>query len=254
MSNRTGAYQPKTRLFVDTPALRPGMGVVLNAKQTHYLKAVLRMEAGARLLLFNGRDGEWQARVERLAKKDGLVQVEQQSQAQERVPDLWLCFAPIKRDRVDYLVEKATELGVAHLRPVITQRTIAERVNIARLRAHAVEAAEQCGRTHVPDIAEPLRLDQLLGDWPAARRLMFCDEMRQGPAASQALAQADSQPAAKPLAIRTGPEGGFALGERQARAAHQAAVPVHLGPRILRADTAALAAIALWQAVLGDWA
>lgn len=253
MSNRSGTYQPKTRLYVDAGRLGPGASVALDAKQSHYLKAVLRLAEGDRLLIFNGRDGEWQARIDRLGKKDASLMLESQAAAQETVPDLWLCFAPIKRDRIDYLVEKATELGVARLQPVITQRTIVERVNLDRLRAHAIEAAEQCGRTHVPDLAEPLRLDQLLGAWPPERRLMFCDEMREGDHAFDSLRQADSRPAAKPWAILTGPEGGFALAERQAVKVHHAAVMVHLGPRILRADTAALAAIALWQAALGDW-
>lgn len=253
MSNRSGTYQPKTRLYVDAGRLGPGAAVTLDAKQSHYLKAVLRLGEGDRLLIFNGHDGEWQARIERLGKKEAGLMLEGQTAPQEQVPDLWLCFAPIKRDRIDYLVEKATELGIARLQPVITQRTIVERVNLERLRAHAIEAAEQCGRTHVPTLAEPRRLDQLLGDWPPQRRLMFCDEMRDGQMALASLRAADTQPAAKPWAILTGPEGGFALAERQALKVHQATIQVHLGPRILRADTAALAAIALWQAALGDW-
>jgi len=240
-------------LHVAAPTLAPGATIALDAKQSHYLKAVLRLSEGDRILVFNGRDGEWRARIARLAKKNASLALEAPVAPQERLPDLWLCFAPIKRDRIDYLVEKATELGVARLQPVITQRTVVERVNMSRLGAHAIEAAEQCGRTHVPTLAPPLRLDQLLGDWPAPRRLMFCDEMREGADAMAALRAVDTKPAAKPWGILTGPEGGFAAAERQAIIAHQATAMVHLGPRVLRADTAALVAIALWQAVLGDW-
>ncbi|MFZ5608146.1 MAG: 16S rRNA (uracil(1498)-N(3))-methyltransferase [Pseudomonadota bacterium] len=243
------SYAPRVRLFIDGPRLGEGATLKLASHQVHYLRTVLRLGEGAHVALFNGQDGEWRARIARLGKKDGMVECSSKTAEQESVPDLWLVFAPIKRGRIDWLVEKATELGVARLIPVITRRTVVARLNHERLRAHAIEAAEQCGRTHVPPIEAPKPLPEVLAEWPAGRRLMFCDELKGGGGAGAAMrAQGGAS-----WGILTGPEGGFEAGERAMLAAHPASLAVSLGPRILRADTAAVAALTLWQATLGDW-
>ena len=196
--------------------------------------------------LFNGRDGEWAARVASVAKKAVTLIAEHQSAPQEQVPDLWLCAAPLKKGRIDWLVEKACELGVARLQLVTTQRTVVDKPNLERLGAHMVEAAEQSGRTAVPDLPAPLTLERLLKSWPAMRALIFADETG-GEAMANALGRCPA-----PAAILIGPEGGFTEQERDAILAHPAAVPISLGQRILRADTAALAAVAVWQAINGQ--
>jgi 16S rRNA (uracil1498-N3)-methyltransferase len=218
-------------------------------KQSHYLLNVMRARAGDHMSLFNGRDGEWSARVAELTKRSCALECERRIAEQSEVPDLWLCFAPIKKTPADYVVQKATELGVRALQPVVTRRTIVSRVNLERMRANAVEAAEQSGRMSIPDIREPLSLDKLCATWPKDRRLIFCDESGGAPPIAQAL-RSDK---GRPFAILTGPEGGFDPAERDALRAHTFVVPVALGPRILRADTAALAALAIWQSVSGDW-
>ncbi len=236
------------RLFVEG-ALREGAAVELSDDQSHYLLRVMRGRVGDALRLFNGRDGEWLATIAEAGKKRARVACERQTAPQIEVPDIWLVFAPIKRTPADYVTQKATELGVRVLQPVMTRRTIVTRVNVERMRANAVEAAEQSGRVSVPEIREPIALDKLLAAWPRERRLVFCDEgVDSGPIAD-ALAQA----APAPFAILAGPEGGFDPSERALLRAQSFVTPVTLGKRILRADTAALAALAIWQSVKGDW-
>lgn len=237
----TPAWPPHSlpRLFVDQ-ALAEGTSITVDGA---YLGAVLRLGPGDRVKLFDDRSGEWLAGIVAAGKKRVTLNVGERLREREAVPDLWLLFAPIKRGRIDWLVEKATELGVARLVPVLTRRTIVDRLNLDRLRAHAVEAAEQCERTALPELAEPRKLGALLGSWPADRMLHFADERGGEP----------FRPAPGPAAILIGPEGGFTDEERDAIRALAQARPVSLGPRILRADTAALAAVSLWMAAAGDW-
>ncbi|HWH17242.1 MAG TPA: 16S rRNA (uracil(1498)-N(3))-methyltransferase [Allosphingosinicella sp.] len=242
----TPAWPPSSlpRLFVDQP-LGGGMELALEGPAANYLGTALRLGPGAQVKLFDDRTGEWLAEVTDAGKRRVSLRVMQHLRPREPVPDLWLLFAPLKRGRIDWLAEKATELGVARLVPVLTQRTIVDRVNVERLKAHAVEAAEQCERTAVPQLDEPRKLHALLGSWPADRALIFADE--QG---GEAMAEAVK---VGPAAILIGPEGGFTNEERAAIRAVPQALPVSLGPRILRADTAALAAVSLWMAAAGDW-
>lgn len=232
------------RLFVDQP-LGPEATPVIDGAAAHYLLGVMRMKAGDPVLLLDNRTGEWLAVVADAAKRSLTLRIERQTRALERVPDLWLCFAPVKKARLDWIIEKATELGVARLQPVITDRTIVERVKRERLEAQIIEACEQCGRTALPALAEPVKLPQLLSDWPAERALLFADEAGGVPLASLA--------APAPAAILTGPEGGFTDRERAMLTAHAAVRRIALGPRILRAETAAIAAVSLWMAQHGDW-
>jgi len=230
--------------------LAEGTTVGLSAQQSHYVRNVMRMAAGDGVLLFNSRDGEWRARIDGLGKGWCSLTVEEQARAQTGSPDLWLVFAPIKRARIDFVAEKATELGVSALIPVFTARTAMTRVNADRLHANAVEAAEQCGRMDVPVVWDARKLDALLDDWPAERRLLLCDESGDGRPLPDVLA---GLPADGPWAVMTGPEGGFAPDEVDALRKLPFVTAASLGPRILRADTAAVAALALWQAHLGDW-
>lgn len=241
------SYQSKTRLYLPVPGFHKGALVPLDERGVHYLRNVLRMEAGAYVTVFNGQDGSWTACIKEIGKKKGVLELEEQADVQENVPDLWLLFAPVKRDRIDYLVEKATELGVAAMRPVLTKRTQVERIKMDRLRAHSIEALEQCGRNDVPIIEEPVKLETLLQNWNPERHILYCDEMLAGEGG-----EAADLPAG-PWAILIGPEGGFDAQERAVLHAHPATHPISLGPRILRADTAALAAITYWQTKLGDW-
>jgi 16S rRNA (uracil1498-N3)-methyltransferase len=240
----TPAWPPRSlpRLFV-RQLLSEGAGVELDAGQANYLGNVMRLGVGAELLVFDGRSGEWLARISDAAKKSMTLSVECRTREPESVPDVWLGFAPVKRTQTDWLVEKATELGVARLIPVMTQRTVAERVKLERLEAIAIEAAEQCGRTVGPEIAEPVTLKQLLN--ASARTLYFADEGGGEPVAAAV------KPG--PALILTGPEGGFTDEERALIRAAENAVPISLGPRILRAETAALAALAAYMALVGDW-
>jgi 16S rRNA (uracil1498-N3)-methyltransferase len=239
----------KLRLFVDAP-LHQGAHVVLEAAQAHYLLHVMRTRAGDRVRLFNGRDGEWRAQIVQAGRRNLILVCDLQIEPQTGVPDLWLIFSPIKKTPADYVAQKATELGVRLLQPVLTRRTVARRVNLERLQANAIEAAEQSGRLSIPEI-RPLRdLDAVLQDWPRERRLLFCDEGGGAPIAD-ALLEARGQGAA--WGVLTGPEGGFAPEERAYIRNFPFVLPVTLGPRIVRADTAALAALAVWQAVCGDW-
>jgi 16S rRNA (uracil1498-N3)-methyltransferase len=239
----TPAWPPKSlpRLFVRQP-LSEEATVGLDAAQANYLGNVLRMSASAELLLFDGTSGEWLAQIAEVGKKRMTLVVERKTREPETIPDMWLAFAPVKRAQTDWLVEKATELGVARLLPVMTQRTVAERVKLERLESIAIEAAEQCGRTRLPEIAEPVRLKQLLD---SGRTLYFADEAG-GEAAADAFKPG-------PALILTGPEGGFTDDERALVRTAPDSVPISLGPRILRAETAALAALATYMAVAGDW-
>lgn len=243
----TPAWPPKSlpRLFVRA-ALGEGVTVALDAKQANYLGNVLRMGVGAELLLFDGASGEWLGRVAESSKKRMTLTVERRTREAEAIPDVWLAFAPVKRAQTDWLVEKATELGAARLVPVMTERTVAERVRLDRLEAIAIEAAEQCGRTRLPEIAEPVTLQRLLAGRDATRTLHFADEARDGQPVADAFRSG-------PALILTGPEGGFTDNERAAVRAADNVVPISLGPRILRAETAALAALAAFMTVAGDW-
>ena len=238
----------KVRLHVEDP-LGPNAHVTPAPEQSHYLLHVMRAKAGERVSLFNGRDGEWRAQIAEVTKRNCTLICETQTAPQTASPDLWLVFAPVKKTPADYLAQKATELGAAVLQPVFTRRTIVTRVNLERLRANAIEAAEQSGRTDVPEAREPLPLEKLLANWPAERKLLFCDEAGDAPTIAEALNSSRNEP----WAILTGPEGGFDPKERETIRAVPSVVPVTLGQRILRADTAALAALAVWQSLAGDW-
>ena len=235
----------KVRLYLDQP-LGEAQGLALAPEQAHYLFAVMRLGPGDVISVFNGRDGEWQARVETATKRGGTLIAEARTKPQQDPPDLWLIFAPIKKARTDFIVEKATELGAARILPVETQHTNSDRIRQDRLQAHAIEAAEQCGGTFVPTVDALRSLPNLLANWPDGRRLIFCDETRTGEGA-------DWSGLAGPAAILIGPEGGFSEGERATLSALPHAVVRSLGPRILRADTAAAAAITLWQSTNGEW-
>ncbi len=242
----TPAWPPAStpRLYVDLLLERDATPEVEGAA-AHYLLHVMRMKAGDPLLLFDNRSGEWLGKIADAGKRSLAVRIERQVRVREAVPDLWLCFAPVKKARLDWIIEKATELGIARLQPVITERTIVERVKQERLEAQIIEACEQCGRTALPDLAEPVKLPQLLRCWPADRALLFADEEGGAP-----LASID---APAPAAVLTGPEGGFTARERDMLLAHAAVHRIALGPRILRAETAAIAAIGVWMAQHGDW-
>lgn len=238
----------RLRLFVEA-ALAEGARLTPDEGQAHYLLHVMRAKAGDRLSLFNGKDGEWLAHVADKTKRSCVLVCERRVVPQQDVPDLWLAFAPIKKTPADYVIQKATELGVRVLQPVFTRRTIAARINLDRVCANAIEAAEQSGRLSVPAVREPLSLETLVGQWPKDRRLVFCDEAGDAPPIAAALAAETDGP----FAVLTGPEGGFDAEERALLRAQSFVQPVSLGPRILRADTAALAALAVWQSIKGDW-
>jgi 16S rRNA (uracil1498-N3)-methyltransferase len=243
---------PRARLFVGD-ALGGGGSVGLKPAQAHYLQHVLRLKAGDPVALFNGTDGEWAGTIAGFGKGWASVDVSRLRRVQVAEPDLWLLFAPIKHARIDYLAQKATELGVSLLQPVITAHTSVSRVNIGRLSANAVEAAQQTGRLTIPEVRPAAALHEILAAWPQTRRLMFCDESGSGPPVAEALS-AESDNGRPPWAVLIGPEGGFATSELDALAKLPFVMPVSLGPRLLRADTAAVAALACWQAALGDWA
>jgi 16S rRNA (uracil1498-N3)-methyltransferase len=246
----TPAWPPHSlpRLFVDQP-LALGTTLVLDGAPANYLGNVLRLAPGAEVKLFDDRTGEWLAAIADAGKKRITLTVTRHLRPREPVPDLWLVFAPVKKNRIDMLVEKATELGADRLLPVITQRTIVDRLNLERLRAHTVEAAEQCERTALPVLDEPVKLAALLRGWPAERTLFFADENGGEPFAVAARAAAPA-----PAAILIGPEGGFTPDESALIHAHPQARAISLGPRILRAETAAIAALSVWMAAAGDWA
>ena len=235
----------KVRLFV-SGGVGEGQTIPLDRDQAHYLFGVMRMGVGDRLFVFDQESGEWLAEVIEAGKRAGSLRCLEQTRPRLMPPDLWLLFAPIKKERTDFIVEKATEMGAAVIQPVRTAFTQSDRVKVERLRAHAVEAAEQCGGTYVPEVRDLARLDDILADWPEGRRLMFCDEALAGEGAGL-----PTEPG--PWAILIGPEGGFSEEERARLAGLPFAHAVSLGPRILRADTAAVAALTVWQQALGDW-
>lgn len=244
----TPAWPPDSspRLFVDQP-LAPGAQVRLDGAQAHYLLSVMRVKDGDGIRLFDDVTGEWLARASNVRKRDLTLDVAEHLRPREAVPDLWLCVAPTKKGRIDWTIEKACELGVDRIVPVLTRRTVVDRLNLDRLRAHAIEAAEQCGRTALPQLAEPVKLAAFLRDWPVERTLFFADETGGVPAVEAMRARPG------PAAILIGPEGGFDPEEREQVRALPHAVGIALGPRILRAETAAAAATALWMAAAGDW-
>ena len=244
----TPAWPPKSapRLFVPGP-LGDGAGVAIDGQQAHYLNKVMRLGAGDAVIVCDDQTGEWLAVVEGVGKRDVALRIERQLRPREAVPDFRLCAALLKKDRFDLVLEKACELGVGEIHPVITRRCVADRLNPERARATLTEAAEQCARTALPTCAAPVPLARLLADWPQGRTLFFADETGGEPAA-QAFA---AHPG--PAGLLIGPEGGFDPAEREAIRAHPAARPISLGPRILRGETAAIAATALWMAVAGDW-
>ena len=236
------------RLFVDAPLAQDGR-VELDRDQSNYLGNVLRLTAGAEVLAFNGRDGEWQAAIEGRKRPDGLV-ILQQTRPQDRLPDLAYVFAPLKHARLDYMVQKAIEMGAASLQPVLTRFTQASRVNTERMRANVVEAAEQCGILSIATVAEPMPLERFLSQRAVGRLLIFCDEAAELENPVQSLQGAGM---AEGIDVLIGPEGGFAEEERALLLRQPKILRLALGPRIMRADTAAVAALALVQAVLGDW-
>ncbi|RJF85690.1 16S rRNA (uracil(1498)-N(3))-methyltransferase [Sphingomonas cavernae] len=244
----TPAWPPESapRLFIDGE-LGDGQEIRVDGGQAHYLISVMRLKQGQAVKLFDDRTGEWVAEAVAIGKRDLILNVTARLREREAVPDLWLCAAPIKKGRVDWVAEKACELGVGRLVPVLTRRTVIDRVNTERLRAHMIEAAEQCGRTALPEMAEPVKLAALLKDWPAGRVLFFADEEGGVPAFDAMRTHPG------PAAILVGPEGGFDEEERAAVRALPPAVGITLGPRILRAETAAAAATSVWMAAAGDW-
>lgn len=236
------------RLFVKSP-LRASAEIVLDRDQTHYLANVLRIKPDSHVLVFNGTDGEWCARADSVGKKSMTLVAGHQTRPQEDGPDLHYLFAPIKRARVDYMAQKATEMGASVLRPVITRRTIAERVKVERLAANVVEAAEQCGILRVPEVRAPEKLEDILATWDPARLLVVADESAAVTSPLEALASE----AARPHAVLIGPEGGFDPEERDLLIKKDFVLPISLGPRVMRADTAAVACLTLVNAVWGDW-
>lgn len=236
------------RLFVSA-RLEAGAAVALDRAQAHYLNHVLRLKAGDRVLVFNGRDGEWSATFG-AEKRAATLSIGAKTRQQTGAADLYYLFAPLKAARLDYMVQKAVELGVSRLQPVLTRHGQVTRVNLERMRANAVEAAEQCGILNIPDIAPPVALNRAVADRDPARWLIFCDE---DAATANPAAALDKVPPRSPLAVLVGPEGGFAADERAALLNAPNVVRLSLGPRILRADTAAVAALAVVQTVLGDW-
>ncbi|TCT09968.1 16S rRNA (uracil1498-N3)-methyltransferase [Tepidamorphus gemmatus] len=236
------------RLFIDAPLATEGT-ITLAAEQAHYLTNVMRRQEGDPVMLFNGRDGEWLGTIRRRGRKVVEVALARQERDQASPPDIHYCFAPIKRARLDFIAQKATEMGASRLQPVLTRHTVAERVNVERLTANAIEAAEQCGVLWVPQVAEPITFERFLADRDPTRALVFCDEAAAVADPIAALARVPFGP----LAVLIGPEGGFADEERTALLAAPNVTAISLGPRIMRADTAGIAAMALVQAVLGDW-
>jgi 16S rRNA (uracil1498-N3)-methyltransferase len=239
------------RLCVSAP-FAAGAEIPLDKQQSNYLLNVLRLQDGANILIFNGQDGEWQASLRLASRKSAVLIPEWLVRAQTQPFDLHYLFAPLKHARLDYMVQKAVEMGASRLVPVLTRRTQVSRINLERMRANAVEAVEQCGILNIPDCDEPVALERLLAKWPAERRLIFCDE---GEDVSDPVTLLRSKigEAPAPLAVLIGPEGGFDEGERRLIRSIPQAIAISLGPRILRADTAAVAALAVVQSAVGDW-
>ena len=237
------------RLFVDAP-LASGARIALSREQANYLLNVLRLAAGDNIIVFNGKDGEWRAVLADTGRKAASLDVVEALRAQEAGPDIHYLFAPLKHARLDYMVQKAVEMGAARLRPVLTRRTQAQRVNLERMRANVIEAAEQCGILTIAEIEEPLSLEKALAQWPQDRLLVFCDE--DAPMADPVAALRQRAKPGAPIAVLIGPEGGFDPAERALLMRMEQTLAISLGPRILRADTAAVAALALVQAAIGD--
>ncbi|MDH5555954.1 MAG: 16S rRNA (uracil(1498)-N(3))-methyltransferase [Alphaproteobacteria bacterium] len=242
--------RPRTRLFIESD-LASGMAVECSRDQAHYLGNVLRLGPGDPVALFNGRDGEWLAHIRETGKKSATLTVDSCLRDQAPEPDLWLVFAPVKKAPLDFLVQKATELGVSALMPAITRRTVVERVKRERMEANAIEAAEQCERLTVPHVEDARPLSRILDGWPTDRHILLCAEAGEAVPINEFLRGAEGR--GEPWAILTGPEGGFDQTELDLLNKFPNVSAVGLGPRILRADTAALAALACWQAALGDW-
>ncbi len=239
-------YKARIRLFIASPLLAGGE-VAPDPAQAHYLLNVMRAGEGAEIGVFNGKDGEWRAKLALTGKRSCLLRLEEMMRPQSQDPDLWLLFAPIKSGRIDMVAEKATELGASLLWPVITAHTAVSRVNTSRLKANAIEASEQSYRLSVPEIREPASLDRVLGNWPEGRTLIWLNETGSSPPIAQAL------PPTGPCAFLIGPEGGFSDQELDLLGELKFAIGVGLGPRVLRADTATFAALSCWQALRGDW-
>jgi len=237
------------RLYVNTPLAKQTQ-IELSADQAHYVNNVMRQQTGDPVALFNGQDGEWQGTIKEARKKRCHIEVQAKTRDQVGCPDLWLVFAPIKKQRLDFIVEKATELGVGALQPVLTKRTITSRIRTDRLHAQVIEAAEQCERLNIPDVKQALSLAQLVNDWPQERRLFVLNEQGGAQPIHQGLQQAKP---GEPAAFLVGPEGGFDPSELDLLLKLPFVTPLSIGPRILRADTAALAALSCWQSILGDW-
>ncbi|MEL7048494.1 MAG: 16S rRNA (uracil(1498)-N(3))-methyltransferase [Pseudomonadota bacterium] len=241
------------RLFVDHD-LSAGQIIECPSEQVNYLVNVLRLKSDDTILVFNGRDGEWRARVREAVKRRCVLELGECVRAQTKAQALHYYFAPLKKGRLDYMVQKAVELGVSHFHPVMTQRTVADRVKLERMRGNAVEAAEQCGVLSLPDISEPKKLTRVLDDWRDDQPLIFCDELAEVANPIKALSQVESAAkASAPLSVLIGPEGGFSANERERLLKMPSTCAISLGPRIMRADTAAVAALSLVNAVLGDW-
>ena len=244
----TPAWPPRSapRLFVAAP-LAKGAAVTVEGNQAHYLAKVMRVGEGDAVILCDDMTGEWAARVVSAAKREVVLEPAQKLREREQGPDFWLCAALLKKDRFDLVLEKASELGVRRIQPVLARRCVADKLNLERARAIVTEAAEQCARTALPELAEPVKLDALLRDWPTERALFFADELGGEPAAEAFAAHSG------PAALLIGPEGGFDDAERAAVRALPQARPISLGPRILRGETAAISATALWMSTSGDW-
>lgn len=238
--------KPRTRLYIDCE-FKSGEIHLIDGNQGHYLVNVLRTQLGEMLTIFNGRDGEWSAEIIKVGKGKTKIIIGGQTATQTREPDLWYLYAPVKKARVDYMIQKATELGAGRISPIVTKRTNMDRIKYDKLVSNAIEASEQSGRMTVPQIDELVSLEDKLRDWPKDRALIFCDE------AETAGAMADIKPLYEKWAILIGPEGGFSQDERELIRSQTNTISVTLGPRILRADTAAVAALTLWQTFLGDW-
>lgn len=236
------------RLFVDNE-LSTGSPVTLTAGQAHYLVNVMRLSAGDGVRLFNGRDGEWLAAISEARRKTCVVTCKEKLREQTGPPDIHYLFAPLKQARLDFMAQKATEMGVAVLQPVMTERTVPQRVNLQRIRANTIEAAEQCHLLSIPSVEPPTALDTLLSRWESSRLILYCDETAERASPLERLRQVNSES----LAVLVGPEGGFSDVESTRLRALDFVIPLHLGPRIIRADTAAIAALALVQATCGDW-
>ena len=239
-------------MFLELP-LAMGDTIALEADQSHYLMHVMRLGVGSRLALFNGRQGEWSAEIIEIEKRSVAVEVFEKLFDQTEDSDLWLLFAPLKKARLDYMVEKAVELGVERLCPISTERTAVRGINSGRLAAHAIQAAEQCGRLSVPEVEQIQELATRLGDWPDNRRLIYCDEFAEAATLAETLATLKESERSGSWAILIGPEGGFSKHERRQLRGRDFVTPVSLGPLVLRADTAAVTAIALWQSLVGQW-